>query len=95
MVAPQFFSCSTRVPAPLGTYRIGLTSNRAQTVVLRGRGTSGAFHDVLFEDKFDIEAGESEVIYNVFGIPFSPAFTMELQPKDGPSTVLDYLEVFP
>lgn len=95
MVAPQFFSCSTRVPAPLGTYRIGLTSNRAQTVVLRGRGTSGAFHEVLFEDKFDIEAGESEVVYNVFGLPFSPAFTMELQPTDGSSTILDYIEQFP
>lgn len=95
LIAPNFFSCATRVPAPMGTYRIGLTSDKPQTVAIKGRDTKGAFQDVLFEDSFDIEAGESEVIYNVFGIPFSPSFTMELQPADGTETILDYIEVFP
>ena len=95
LVAPNFISVATRIPAPMATMRIGLTSNRPQNVVIRGRGTKGAFQDVLFEDSFDIEAGESEAIYNVFGFPFAPAFTLELQPKDGTSTILDYLDAFP
>ncbi|MBU2534520.1 MAG: hypothetical protein KKB37_17405 [Alphaproteobacteria bacterium] len=94
-VAPNFISVATRIPAPMSTMRIGLTSNKPQTVAIRGRGTKGAFQDVLFEDSFDIEAGESEAIYNVFGFPFAPAFTLELQPKDGTSTILDYLDAFP
>lgn len=95
LVAPNFFSISTRIPAPMATLRVGLTSDKPQTMTLRGRGVKGAFQDVLLEDSVNVEAGESEVVYNVFGFPLTPAFTLELQPQDGTSTILDYLEAFP
>ncbi|MFQ6076361.1 MAG: hypothetical protein ACE5Z5_09560 [Candidatus Bathyarchaeia archaeon] len=95
LVAPNFFSVATRLPVPVATMRIGLTSNRSQTMALKGRGTKGSFEDVLFEDKFDVEAGESEVTYTVFGFPVAPAFTLELQPSDNTETILDYLDIIP
>jgi len=94
-VAPNFFHVSTRVPSPVCVMKIGLTSDKAQTVQIRGRGTKGNYHNVLFEDSFQIEKGESEVIYYATGFPFVGAFTLELQPQDGTQTVLDYLEVYP
>ena len=95
LVAPNFFSVAPTLPVPVATMRIGLTSNKPQALALTGRGTKGSFQDVLFEDKFDIEAGESEVVYTVAGFPVAPAFTLELQPEDKTETVLDYLEVLP
>jgi len=94
-VAPNFFHVSTRVPSPVCVMRIGLTSNKAQMVQIRGRGTKGSYHNVLFEDSFQIDKGESEVIYYVTGFPFVGAFTLELAPEDNTETVLDYLEVYP
>lgn len=94
MVAPNFFSVSP-LPVPLTTLRMGLTSDKPQTMVIMGRGTSGAFQDVLFEDKFDIEAGESEVLYHLMGFPAVPSFTLGLQPSDGTSTIADYIETIP
>jgi hypothetical protein len=94
MVAPNFFSIPSTL-APVRTLRIGLTSDKPQTMVIKGRGAKGSYENVLFEDKFDVEAGENEVIYNVFGIPFVGAFTLELQPSDNTEAVLDYIEIFP
>lgn len=95
LVAPNFFSASPRAPVPLVTYIIGITSDKPQTITFRGRGTKGSYENVLFEESFNVEAGESEIIYNVLGFPFSPAFTMELQPSDNTSTILDYIKCFP
>jgi len=94
-VAPNFFHVSTRVPSPICVMRIGLTSNKTQTVQIRGRGTKGSYHNVLFEDSFQIEKGENEVIYYITGFPVVNAFTVEFQPRDGTKTVLDYLYVYP
>lgn len=94
LVAPNFFSVSP-LPVPLIMLRMGFTSDKPQTVVIRGRGTKGAFQDVLFEDKFDIEAGESEVLYSISSFPIVPNFTLALQPSDGTQTVVDYLETIP
>jgi hypothetical protein len=94
LVAPNFFSIPTTL-APVRTLKIGLTSDKPQTVVIRGRGTKGAYENILFEDKFDIDAGESEVIYNVMGIPFVSTFSLELAPSDKTQTILDYIEIFP
>lgn len=96
MVAPNFFSYTPRaVPPPVLTLRIGLTSDKPQTVAIKGRGTKGSYHQVLFEDKVSIDKGESEIIFNVFGAPWVQPFTLEIQPQDGTQTVLDYIEVFP
>jgi len=94
-VAPNFFEISPRIPAPMCVMRIGLTSDKPQTIRMRGRGTKGSYHNVLFEDSFKIESGESEILYYVTGFPFVGAFTLELGPQDGTETVLDYLEVYP
>ncbi|MEM0121720.1 MAG: hypothetical protein QW688_09835 [Thermoprotei archaeon] len=94
LVAPNFFSIPSTL-APVRTLRIGLTSDKPQTVAIRGRGAKGGFESVIFEDSFSIDAGESEVIYNVFAVPFVSAFTLELQPSDNTQTILDYIEIIP
>ena len=95
LVAPQFFKVAPRAPVPLVTLRIGVTSDTKQVIAVRGRGAEGRYEHVYFEDAFEVEQGESEVVYNVFGIPFVPAFTLEIAPADNTQTVLDYIEVFP
>jgi len=94
-VAPQFFTVTVKLPVPLITLRIGLTSNKDQKIKIRGRGTEGNYEKVLFEDEFEVEKGESETTYNVFGFPFVSTFTLELQPADKTTTILDYLETIP
>jgi hypothetical protein len=95
LVAPNFFSVAPRIPSPLMVLRIGLTSDKEQTVAIRGRGVKGSFENILFEDSFKVSSGASETICNVVGFPFVGQFTLELQPSDGTETVLDYIEVFP
>jgi len=94
-VAPNFFSISTRIPSPICVMRIGITSNKPQKIMIRGRGTKGAYQNVLFSDSFEVEKGQNEVIYNVAGFPVVPRFTLELQPENNTKTVLDYLYVIP
>jgi len=95
LVAPNFFSYVPRLPVPVLTLRIGLTSDKGQTVAVRGRGIKGSYEKVIFEDLFDVDSGESEVVYNIFGFPYVSSFTLELQPSDHVQTVLDYIEVVP
>lgn len=94
LVAPNFFLIPQTI-APVRTLKIGFTSDKSQTIIIRGRGTKGSYENILFEDSVNIEAGESEVIYNVMGFPFVSAFTLELQPSDNTQTVLDYIEILP
>jgi hypothetical protein len=95
LTAPNFFSVTPKAPVPLLTLRIGLTSDRDQEVVIRGRGVKGSYHRILFEDRFSVESGSSEVVYNVIGVPYVQSFTLELAPSDNTQTVLDYIDVFP
>lgn len=94
LVAPNFFHIPS-APVPVRTLVFGLTSDRRQVVVIRGRGTRGSYERVLFESSFEVDAGESEVVYNVIGFPSVPAFTLEIQPSDNTQTVLDYLLMVP
>ncbi|MEM4429659.1 MAG: hypothetical protein QXM08_00665 [Thermofilaceae archaeon] len=94
LVAPNFFHVPQTI-APVRTLIIGLTSDKRQTVTIRGRGTKGSYERVLFEDSFTVDSGESEIVYNVFSFPSVPAFTLEIQPSDNTQTVLDYIEVMP
>ncbi|MEM0261759.1 MAG: hypothetical protein QXN17_03795 [Nitrososphaerota archaeon] len=94
LVAPNFFTIPQTF-SPIRTLRIGLTSDKQQKVVIKGRGNKGSFENILFEDSFEVDAGESEVIYNVIGFPFVSSFTLELQPSDNTQTVLDYIEILP
>jgi hypothetical protein len=95
LVAPIFVLVSPRLPFPAVLLKIGLTSNKEQTVIIRGRGTKGNYEQVLFEDSFKISAGKSETLYNIFGFPVVQQFVLELQPSDNTETVLDYLEALP
>jgi hypothetical protein len=95
LVAPQFFLYAARLPLPLVTFRIRITSDREQEITLRGRGTRGSYETVVYETKFKVESGENEVLCNVVGIPFVQSHTVEIQPSDNTQTVLDSFEVFP
>jgi hypothetical protein len=95
LVAPNFFSFTPKLPVPLVTLRMGLTSDKDQRMVVRGRGVKGSYHSILFEDSFEISSGENEVIYNVLGFPYVSSFTLELAPSDHTRTVLDYIDVLP
>jgi len=95
LVAPQFFSFVSRLPLPLVTFIIRMTSDREQEVTLRGRGIKGSYETVIYETKFKIESGENEIICNVVGVPFVQSHTIEIQPSDHVQTVLDYIDVFP
>jgi hypothetical protein len=94
LVAPNMF----HVPAtlsPVRLFRVGLTSSRRQVVAVKGRGTRGSYEKVLFTAEVEVPEGESEVIFNVLGVPFVQAFTLEIQPEDGTETVLDYIDTLP
>jgi len=95
LVAPQFFTVAVSFPVPLVILRIGLTSNKDQTIKIKGRDGKGRYEKVLFTGEFDIKKGESETVYNIFGFPFVSSFTLELQPEDKTQTILDYLETIP
>jgi len=92
---PLFFNVATRIPSPVCVMRIGITSDREQKIKIKGRGTEGVYHKVYFEDEFEVDKGENEVIYNVTGFPVVGEFTLELQPENNTKTVLDYLYVYP
>jgi len=94
-VAPNFFTVGTRLPSPLCVMRVGITSNKKQKMGIKGRGTKGSYHNVLFSDSVEVDKGQSEFLYYVTGFPVVSSFTLELQPEDGTKTVLDYLEVYP
>jgi len=95
LTAPNFFSVSTRVPSPVCTLRIGLTSDRDQKMAVKGRGTKGSYEKVYFEDTIDVSEGSGEYIYVVTALPIVPSFTLELAPQDNTKTILDYLYVYP
>lgn len=94
LVAPNFVTVSPRIPAPLVMMRIGMTSDKPQTVAIKGRGLTD-YTGVLFEDSFPVDSGESETTYNILGFPFTADFLLELQPRDGTQTILDYIETIP
>jgi len=93
-VAPVYVVAGTRAPVPVMTLRIVLSSDRSQTVVLRGRSPSD-YTQALFEEKVDIGSGQNEIVVNVFGLPVAPRIVLEIQPADNTRTTLDALEVFP
>jgi hypothetical protein len=95
LVAPQFFSYTPRAPLPLVTFRIKITSDKDQEVIVRGRGVKGSYEKIYYEGKFNVKSGGSEVTCNVMGMPFVQAHTVEIQPADNTQTILDSLEVFP
>ncbi|MEM1868565.1 MAG: hypothetical protein QXU90_00425 [Acidilobaceae archaeon] len=94
LVAPNFFLIP-RTLAPVRTLMIGITSDKSQQIMIRGRGTEGFYEMILFEDSFKVDAGQSEIICNVFSFPSVSAFTLEIQPSDNTQTVLDYIEILP
>jgi hypothetical protein len=95
LVAPQFFQYIARLPLPLVMFTIRMTSDRGQEVTIRGRGSRGSYEVVLYEARFKVERGESEVACNIVGVPFVQSHTIEIQPSDNTQTVLDSFEVFP
>lgn len=88
LVAPQFFSIPAPLALPVNTTTVKLTSNKEQTVIIRGR--SPADYGVTnFEFKSSIPPGESSILYRVFGRPRATAHVLEIQPEHGTATVVD------
>lgn len=92
--APNFIVVSTRVPTPIATMRMVVTSDKDQKMVLRGRSTSD-YTRTYFEKELEIESGEAEYTLILSAFPVLPSFVLELQPQDGTRTTLNKLEVFP
>jgi len=97
LVAPNFFKVGPRAPLPLCVMKVGITSDKPQTIKIKGRGLpgGGSVDEVYFEDEVEIDAGQNEFIYYYWGFPVAPTITLELQPEDKTETVLDYIEVYP
>lgn len=93
-VAPNFLTVSPKLPTPLVVMRMGITSDKPQTIGIKGRSLTD-YTGVLFEDSFPIDSGESETIYNILGFPFVGDFLLEIQPEDNSQTILDYIETTP
>jgi hypothetical protein len=93
-VAPIFVNVSTRFPAPVALLKMNMTTDKAQTITLRGRSSSD-YTNVLFEQTVDLDAGENEFTLAVLGFPAVPAFVLEIQPEDRTSATLNAMEVYP
>jgi len=93
-VAPNFIVVSTRIPTPIAVLTIGITSDRDQSMVIRGRSSSD-YTKVYFEDKISVEQGEVEYVYTLTSFPAVPTVVLELQPEDNTQTTLNKLDVFP
>jgi len=94
LVAPIFINISTRFPAPIALLKINMTTDKAQTITLRGRSSSDYTNEV-FEQTVDLDAGENEFTLAVLGFPAVPAFVLEIQPEDRTSATLNVMEVYP
>lgn len=94
-VAPNFFRTDFKFPSPMQTLVIDITSDKQQTLTIRGRGLPGSFETVYFEDQIDLDVGQNRVFYVVTGFPFVANFTLELQPQDKTQTVLDRIKAIP
>lgn len=93
--APIFVTCQTRVPSPIMVLKFGISSNKSQKLMIRGRGDSGSYEKVYFEDSLNVEQGQSEYEFVVSSFPMVPKMTIEFQPEDRTKTILDYIEVYP
>jgi len=94
LVAPQFFTVGSSLPAPVNIMTLGFTSDKDQKIGMTMRNI-GDYTQVLSSDELEIPAGESSMDYFIFGIPFVENFVLQLQPEDNTDAVLDSLSVTP
>ena len=88
LVAPQFFSIPGPLALPVNRTTVVVTSNKPQTVLLRGRSPT-EYGTLMFDLKQDIPAGQSSILYRVLGLPRATAHVLEVQPQKGTATVID------
>jgi len=91
---PNFFTVQSRVPVPIVTNRIGITSDKDQKIKLILRSGTD-WSKVLAEDELEVEKGESEILYMTYGFPHVPKLVFHFQPEHRTQTVLDYLTTIP
>ena len=91
---PFFAEWAPKAPLPLGTLRLVVGSERAQTIVLRGR-SHGAYEDVIWEQSVDVEEGECEVVLGLMQLPFISRQAIELQCEDGVRSYVGLMEAAP
>jgi hypothetical protein len=90
-VAPQFFNIPAPLALPVNRTTVTLTSDKSQTVVLRGRSPAD-YGTVMFELKQEIPSGQSSILYRVIGLPSATAHVLEIQPENGTATIVDSIE---
>ena len=88
LVAPQFFNIPAPFALPVNTTTVVVTSDRQQTVLLRGRSPID-YGSVIFESKQEIPSGQNSILYRVLGLPRATAHVLEVQPEKGTATVID------
>lgn len=93
LTAPHFFMIST-LPTPIQQLIIGIQSNKAQQLLMKGRYT-GNFTTKIFELPIDVPEGESNITLFVKGFPIVPPYALELQPEDNTLTTLTMLTTRP
>jgi len=93
-VTPNFFLVRSRFPAPIVLNRIGVTSDRDQSIRLTLRSNVD-WSRVVAEDTLEVREGESEIRYVTHGFPHVPSLVFHFQPEDGTQTILDYLTTIP
>jgi len=92
---PQFVSVEPPFMTPIVLMRIGITSNKDQTVDVKIRGPLGKYQDIFDQTKVAVPAGENEIIMWTTGFPSVDRFTLHIQPQNGVKTVLDYVKILP
>jgi len=88
LVAPQFFNIPAPLALPVNRTTVVVTSDKPQTLLLRGRSPAN-YGTVMFDFKQEIPAGQTSILYRVFGLPRATAHVLEIQPEHGTATVVD------
>lgn len=87
LVAPQFIMVSTALPTPVHQLFLGIQSNKAQAMTVKGR-SAGDYTRELFSLGLDVPAGETSFMMLVRGLPIVSPYVLHLQPENNTQTVL-------
>ena len=93
--ASVFVYARTRIPSPVVTMRLRLTSAEGETITMRVRSPSD-YRVVWAEREMDVYDGVSEATVTMLSLTPITSFVIELEPEDNcGETLLEKLEVYP
>jgi len=94
LVAPQFFTHSSSIPAPVNIITMRISSNKPQTISIKGRNVDD-YTEVISEMSVNVPEGESESTVVIYGFPVVPPMVIEMQPENMTKTILKSWSVIP